>query len=463
MLAINEPARSIRGAVHYNEQKVEQGQALFLDAHNFLQEKEELTIRDKLQRFRDLDCLNERSRKHCIHITVNFPPKDDLSDSQMKRIATDFMQAIDFGDQPWLLYRHIDVGHPHMHIVSTNIRFDGSRISNDLRSPYHYKQICFQLEERHHLTPIFEMPDLFGTQEERPKQKQELYEPQRIVYGKRPTRTVIAEVLEYVNKTYFFTSFEAYNAALSLYNVRADRGREDSPMYQNKGLYYRLIDERGKKLGAPIKASAFHLPVTMERLEEKYRLGQQQMLQYELVRGVRANIDYILAGNPQPYSLNRFWQELREKDVILVIPALRQPNPRGWQQRALALGDASRPASEKIAIKPDDGHGFFYIKNSWKMVMRDTEVGERYTAAAVLQRTGIEKAIRQMPEEYTLGLNNAQKTILRPDYPDTAETRRLLLKLAPWQSGIVEKQLELKQQQELAQRQRQGHRMRHGL
>ena len=463
MLAIAKSARSFRVAVQYNEQKVEESQALLLDAHNFLKEKEELTIRDKLQRFRDLDKLNERSRKHCIHITVNFPPKDELSDRQMKRIATDFMQAIDFGDQPWLLYRHIDVAHPHMHIVSTNIRPDGSRITNDLRSPYHLKQICFGLEERHHLTPIFEMPDLFGSQEKTPQQKQEQSEPQRIVYGKRPTRTAIAEVLEYVGKNYSFTSFEAYNAVLSLYNVRADRGREDSPMYQNKGLYYRLIDEGGKKLGAPIKASAFHLPVTMERLEEKYRLGQQQMLQYELVRGVRASIDYILAGNPQPYSLNRFWQELRQKDVLLIIPALRQPNPRGWQQRALTLGDASRPASEKITMKPDDGHGFFYIRRSWKMVMRDTEVGDRYTAAAVLQRTGIEKAIRQMPGEYVLDLNNAQKAILRPDYPDTAETRRLLLKLAPWQSGIVEKQLELKQQQELAERQRQGHRMRHSL
>jgi hypothetical protein len=461
MLAIVESARGIRGPVQYNEQKVKEGQAIFLDAHNFLQDKEELTIRDKLQRFRDLDKLNERSRKHCIHISVNFPPKDELSDRQMKRIATDFMQAIDFGDQPWLLYRHTDVGHPHMHIVSTNIRPDGSRISNDLRSPHHLKQICFQLEERYSLTPIFEMPDLFGSQEETPRQEQGQSEPRRIVYGKRPTRTAIAEVLEYVNKNYSFTSFEAYNAALSLYNVRADRGREESPMYQNKGLYYRLIDEGGKKLGAPIKASAFHLPVTMERLEEKYRLSQQQIL--ESVRGIGIHIDYVLAGNPQPYSLYRFDNDLRRQGVWLSVPALRQPYPRGWQQRAHALLDTNRPASEKITIKPDDGHGFFYIDRSRKNILRDTQVGERYTAAAILQRTGIEKATRQMPGEVVLDLNNAQKAILRPDYPDTAETRRLLLKLAPWQSGIVEKQLELKEQQELTERQRQGHRMSHGL
>src|SRR6202000_804127 len=119
----------------------------------------------------------------------------------------------------------------HMHIVTTNIRPDGSRISNDLRSPHHLKQTCFELEQRYGLTPVFEMPDLFNSQQETARQKQKLSEPQRVVYGEKPTRTAIAEVLEYVNKTYSFTSFEAYNAVLSWYNVRADRGREDSPMY----------------------------------------------------------------------------------------------------------------------------------------------------------------------------------------------------------------------------------------
>ena len=443
MLAINEPARSIRGAVQYNEQKVEEGQALFLDAHNFLPEKEELTIWDKLQRFRDLDSLNERSRKHCTHISVNFPPKDVLSDLQMKRIATDFMQAIDFGDQPWLLYRHIDVGHPHMHIVSTNIRFDGSRISNDLRSPHHLKQICFQLEERYGLTPVFEMPDLFGEQEVKPQQEQYRHGgPQRITYGEKPTRTAMSEVLEYVNKEYSFTSFDAYNAMLSLYNVRADRGREQSAMYQNKGLYSRVIDERGQKLGAPIKASAFHLPVTMERLEEKFELSRQRV--QESIPGIRVNVDWVLHGNPQPYSLSEFSRDLKENRIDLVIPALRQSDPRGWQQRVTNLLDKSLPDSEKIAVKPDDGHGFFYVNWSHKAIVRDTQAGDKYTADAVLQRTGIDKQLHNMHRDRYFKLSNAQEAILRPDYPDTAQARRLLLRLSPSHDKVVEKQLELR-------------------
>jgi hypothetical protein len=449
MLAITESACDIRSPLQYNEQKVEEGQAHLLDAHNFLQEKEELTIRDKTQRFRDLDELNERSQKHIVHITLNFPPKDELSDLQMKRIATDFMQAIDFGDQPWLLYRHTDVGHPHAHIVSTNIRPDGSRISNDLRSQHHLMQTCFKLEERYGLTPVFQMPDLFQEQELKPDQEHYRHDgPSRITYGERPTRTTMSEVLEYVNKEYAFTSFDAYNAVLSRYNVRADRGREGSAMYQNKGLYYRVIDEAGKKLGAPIKASAFHLPVTMERLEEKFELSQQRV--QESAQSVRVNIDWALHSHRQPYSLSAFGEDLASHRVELVIPAMRQPNPRGWQQRVTNLLDKSRPDSEKITIPPDDGHGFFYVHWENKAVVRDTDIGKSHTADAILEQTGIEKALHRMHRDNHFKLSTAEEAIFRPDYPDTAEARRLLLRLSPVHDKIVDKQLELQEQQTLA-------------
>jgi len=34
---------------------------------------------------------------------------------------------IGFGDQPSLIYRHCDAGHPHLHIVTLKVRSDGSR------------------------------------------------------------------------------------------------------------------------------------------------------------------------------------------------------------------------------------------------------------------------------------------------------------------------------------------------
>ena len=53
---------------------------------------------------------------------------DKLSKEKLKEIANEYMQKIGFGEQPYLLYQHHDAGHPHIHIVTTNIKADGKRI-----------------------------------------------------------------------------------------------------------------------------------------------------------------------------------------------------------------------------------------------------------------------------------------------------------------------------------------------
>jgi hypothetical protein len=197
----------------------------------------------------------------------------------------------------------------------------------------------------------------------------------------------------------------------------------------------------------------------MERLEEKYELSRQWV--QKSAQSVQMRIDWSLHNHSRPYSLSAFGEDLGKNRIDLVIPALRQSNPRGWQQRVTDLLDNTRPQSEKPPIKPDDGHGFFYVDFNQKAVVRDTEIGQSHTAEAILQRTGIDKELHKMHRDHYFKLSNAQESILRPDYPDTAEARKLLLRLSPVHDNIVEKQLELQEQQTLAQRHSQG--MRHGL
>ncbi len=268
----------MRQTLLYNEEKLEQKKALFLGAFNYWQDDAELTVDDKLHRFRDLSVLNERSQAQTIHLSLNFHPDDQIADKEMKKIAAEFMKQIDFADQPFLVYRHLDAGHPHMHIVTINIRPNGDRIPNDLRSIPNMMRICAGLENKHHLTPAGEAdwqrrlhPDLSRRAPTAP-----LLDPfgrpagaQRLTYGESPTKTGIARVLDHVLEQYNYTSLDHLNAALKLYHVRADRGSEQGIMYRNRGLYYRMIDDRGKKIGAPIKASSFPKHPILNNLEKK--------------------------------------------------------------------------------------------------------------------------------------------------------------------------------------------------
>jgi hypothetical protein len=417
-------ARSIRSPLVYNEQKVETNQADLLDARNFWQEKEDLSLHDKQQRFSQLTVLNERSVKKILHASVNFHPDDKLSDKQMTAIAKDFMKGIGFGDQPWLVYRHKDAGHPHMHIVSTNIRPDGSRISNDLRAPHHLMKLCSGIERKHGLRPVMAPTgQIYLSRRD--------YVPS-LKYGEMPTRTGIQMVIGYVLENYRFTSFESYNAILSLYNVRADRGNPDGIMYHNRGLYYRMIDEKGKKLGAPIKASDFYMPVTLDALEEKYRLNRTLVRETDRDY-MRVHIDYNLIN---VHNLGKFRQEMaRHHRTSVIIPAFKQ-----------------RPTRHTA---PTDRPGMFFLDFNTMTIFRDTELGKDYTAESILRRCGLDKSIPELARQQQLGLKPGEQALL--DNPDLnhAPTRDLLLRLSRQHDAAVEKQQEL----ELTQR----HRLRHSL
>jgi hypothetical protein len=288
----------------------------------------------------------------------------------MVRLGAEFLQGIGFGDQPSLMYRHIDAGHPHMHIVTTNIRPDGSRISNDQRSPQHLKELCFNIETAHHLTHCL------GGETIIPSNAEE--SPAKAEYGRKPTKQAIAEVLAYAATHYAFTSLEGFNALLSLYNIRADRGNEQGAMYRNKGLYYRMIDESGIKIGAPIKASAFHWPVTLNKLEQQFQQSQTRVR--ESYSWCRTAINLNLQGSHG--SLPLLAHDLLKDNIQLVIPALRQRPARGKD-----------PAKHPT---PEDGHGFFFVDYTKKVVIRDTDLGQDYSAASILRRAGLQQDLRKL-------------------------------------------------------------------
>jgi Relaxase/Mobilisation nuclease domain len=401
MVAMSEPSRDARQTLLYNEQKLEQGQARFLGAFNYWQEDDQLTFDDKLSRLQKQMVLNERSHAKTVHLSLNFHPDDQLTDKMMRRIAAEFMQKIDFADQPALVYRHLDAGHPHMHIVTTNIRPDGSRIKNDLRAPHHLMEICAGLEVRHRLTHA--IPSLSVSRPMTPyfydPVQRDTPRPQLLHYGQSPTKTGIAGVLDYVLDKYVYTSLEELNAVLSLYRVRADRGSEQGVMYRNRGLYYRMIDDKGMKIGAPIKASAFEQKPTLRYLERQFLLNKAKDLKN--VQKISAAIAWSIAGTVP--SLGAWKEELLNKGIHVVMPL-----------RA--------------------GQGFCYI--SKYAVYREADLGPHYTAAAILERTGLDKTIESLALNQQLTLTPKDRRALQKPDPDPAERLHMLLRLSPQHDNL---------------------------
>lgn len=258
--------KSIRGALNYNENKVKEGKAECIGAVNFVGESHHMTFYDKLARFQELIEANTRAKTNTLHISLNFDVGETLSQNKLNQIATAYIDRIGFGGQPYLVYQHHDAAHPHLHIVTTNIQEDGRRIGTHNLGKNQSEMARKEIEVQ------------FGLIKAQSKPKQDLDFLQKVdkaVYGRSETRKTIDNIVSMVMQNYNCTSLIEFNTVLRQFNVMADRGKEGMTMYQKNGLLYWILDDKGNKIGVPIKASALVSRPTLKNLQSKFQANEK--------------------------------------------------------------------------------------------------------------------------------------------------------------------------------------------
>jgi hypothetical protein len=301
---------SLSNTLNYNEQKVQLGDAQCIGAVNYPKDLEQLNFYDKLHRLEFQAELNERVKANSVHISLNFADTDQLDQEKLNTIADTYMRMIGFGQQPYLVYEHKDAGHQHVHIVTTNIRADGSKIDMNNIGRNQSEKARKTIEVLYGLTKA---------EEQKPEQSQQQdfdrFGPPKVQYGKSGTKQQISNVLQYVTREYKFTSLGELNAILRLYNVAADPGEKDSRLRGFKGLFYRALDEQGNKIGTPIKASAFWHKPTLVNLEKKY--AKNEVLRMPHKNHIKVSIDWILRGGD--ITLSELKDELARERIEMVV------------------------------------------------------------------------------------------------------------------------------------------------
>ncbi len=75
------------------------------------------------------------SEKRYAHISLNLPRGEDLDDRDFFELSKNYMEHTGYGEQPYVVIRHRDTKHEHVHIVSSTIREDCLQInlSHDIR------------------------------------------------------------------------------------------------------------------------------------------------------------------------------------------------------------------------------------------------------------------------------------------------------------------------------------------
>lgn len=256
---------NLYGALAYNQEKVDEGLGKVLGAN--------LVFEPADGRFNVLKCMEDfmqfvpahfRTEKPVFHVSLNPHPDDRLTDEQMTDIGREYMDKLGYGNQPYLIFKHEDIGREHMHIVSLRVDSNGKKI-NDYKEYERSKEITEQLERKYNLHPA------------EGQKRGEEWELTPVDTSKGDLKKQIAAVIKPVASMYHFQSMGEYKAVLSLYNVHVEELKGEVKGKPYRGLLYSALDSDGNKVGIPLKSSIFGKTVGYDGLEKRMKKSAERI------------------------------------------------------------------------------------------------------------------------------------------------------------------------------------------
>lgn len=125
MIAKQIKGKDFYGVLAYNEKKVEQGMGYVLDTNISYGKTVDMT-----QEFNIVRQLRPRLGKAVYHVSLNLPYEDTLSDKKFVALGTDYLKGMGFDDNQYIIYRHKDQEHEHIHIIANRVKFSGELVSD---------------------------------------------------------------------------------------------------------------------------------------------------------------------------------------------------------------------------------------------------------------------------------------------------------------------------------------------
>ena len=303
MIAKISSTENLGGALGYNFKKVEKGEAGILLTQGLYQNKEETYTMAEV--FADMQAVIPekcRTKKAVFHCSLNPHPDEKLSDEQLVQIAKEYMEALGYDKQPYIVFKHNDIAREHIHIVSLRINGEGKKI-NDRFEKRRSKQITDALEKRFGLIPSSKVAD--KAVEETPK----------IDTTQRNIKEQVASALRMVLKYYKFCSLGELNAILSRYHLAVEEVKTEFRGKKYDGLVYVPTDDKRGKVSTPIHASDIGRGVGYTAVQNRMQKSKQAIK--PLISIIRYRVLQTMRTSPKTEEELR--QRLEEQGLHVVI------------------------------------------------------------------------------------------------------------------------------------------------
>lgn len=294
---------SLYGALSYNQEKVNEGLGKVLATNLVIEPNDGVfNVASCMEDFERFMPSHIRTSKPVIHISLNPHPDDKLTDQQLADIGREYMEQFGYGGQPYMIFKHEDIGREHIHIVSNRVRTDGSIIS-DSKNYERSRKITDSLEQKYGL-------------HSKEKNQGEAWQLAPIDVSQGNLKKQVANVIKPLSEMYSFQTLGEYRALLSLYNIGVEEIKGENKGKAYRGLVYSALDGDGNRVGTPLKSSLFGKDHGLDRLEKLFDKSKETIKADGVAKQTRATVSASFASTR---TESGFRTALREKGIDLVL------------------------------------------------------------------------------------------------------------------------------------------------
>ena len=303
MIAKISATENLGGALGYNFKKVDKEEASILLAQGLYQNKEERYTMAEV--FADMEALIPkkcRTKKTVFHCSLNPHPDEKLSNETLMQIAKEYMEALGYGKQPYIVFEHNDIAREHIHIVSLRVDNRGKKI-NDKFEKRRSKQITDALEQKYNLIPSSKVSGKLEA------------ETPKVDVDRENIKEQVASILRVVLKHYHFCSLGEFNAILNKYNLTVEEVKTEFRGKKYDGLVYVPTDDKGNKAGTPIHASDIGRGVGYTAVQNRMQKSKQAIKPQ--IPMIRNKVLLVMLTSPQTEKELQY--KLEEQGLRTVI------------------------------------------------------------------------------------------------------------------------------------------------
>ncbi len=307
MVANIRTGATVGGALRYNEEKVNRGQAEVLFWNRMLNPFDtagRMSHERCMASFEPFLQANRRTTNTVFHVSLNPSPEDRLSDEQLGEIAREYMERMGYGEQPYIVFKHRDIAREHLHIVSLRIDREGRKLPHDFEARRSV-EITRDLERKYGLHPSIKGQEL--------QDREELH---KVDYPKGDVKQQVSSTVRACLRHYRCASFGEWRTLLEAFNVSAEErtGTIDGRDYA--GMIYGALTDDGYGIGTPFKSSRIGKDVGYEALQRYYERSKTALKEPGALDELRGK---IADGMARCSSRTEFCERLHDTGVDAVF------------------------------------------------------------------------------------------------------------------------------------------------